>query len=84
VLPGWIIGTAGAEHYGDTIDYGYLEVEALPDGTLVPRFREVGRDSPPLLSGPESQPLTDYCFTQNKRSRTDDEWRGDCACGAVR
>ncbi len=85
VLPGWIIGTAGAEHYGDTIDYGYLEVEARPDGTLLPRFREVDRETPPLLSGPEAQLLTDYCFTKNKRSHAgDDEWKGDCACGAVR
>jgi hypothetical protein len=85
VLPGWIIGTAGAEHYGDTIDYGYLEVEARPDGTLLPRFREVGRESPPLLSGPEAQLLTDYCITKNKRGHAgDNEWKGDCACGAVR
>ena len=61
-LPGWIIGTAGAEQYRQDIRYGYLLVEVTPDGLIHNSFKEVYRDS--LPAGPEA--LTRYCFEQNK------------------
>jgi hypothetical protein len=84
VLPGWIIGTAGAEQYRDQIKYGYLLVEVRPDGTLNPQFKEVTRESPPLASGPGADELTSFCFEQNKRKSGDDSFKGDCPCGAAR
>jgi len=59
VLPGWIVGTAGAEQYSDTIRYGYLQIEVREDGTLHPIFKEVGADSLPLAMGPGLGVLTD-------------------------
>ncbi len=82
VLPGWIIGTAGAQQYQDTIRYGYLRMEVGADGTLAARFREVGADAPPLASGPGAKELMDFCFNVNKRPPGNDAFRGDCACGA--
>jgi hypothetical protein len=83
VLPGWIVGTAGAEQFRETIRYGYLRVEVLPDGSLRPVFREVGPDSPPAASGPEGPSLTDFCFKQNRTKPSSDALKGDCACGAA-
>ncbi len=83
VLPGWIIGTAGAQQYGDTIQYGYTRMEVLSDGTVTARFRGVGADAPPLASGPGAKELTDFCFHVNKFPPTNDAFRGDCACGAA-
>ncbi len=75
VLNGWIIGTGGAEQYLRTtterIMYGYLLVEVRPDGTINPQFREVGRDSQPLATGPGATEITDFCFQQNWRKPTD-------------
>jgi hypothetical protein len=83
VLPGWIIGTAGAQQYRETIQYGYTRMEVLSDGTLTARFQEVGADTPPLASGPGAKELTDFCFHVNKRPPGNDAFRGDCACGAA-
>ena len=80
-LPGWIIGTAGAEQYRPEIKYGYLLVEVTSDGTIHNSFQRVYRDSPPI--GPEA--LTQYCFERNKRSSTPTQpeaykTAADCAC----
>ena len=78
-LPGWIVGTAGAEQYRPEIKYGYLLVEVASDGTIHCSFQRVYRDSVPL--GPEG--LTKYCFEQNRRTSTTQEkykTRADCAC----
>jgi hypothetical protein len=83
VLPGWIIGTAGAQQYRETIQYGYVRMEVAADGTLTARFREVGADAPPLASGPGAKELTDFCFHVNKRPPGSDAFRSDCACGAA-
>lgn len=83
VLPGWIIGTAGAQQYQDTIRYGYLRMEVEADGTLRARFRDVDAGTPPLASGPGAAELTDFCFHVNKRPPGNDAFRGDCACGAA-
>jgi hypothetical protein len=82
VLPGWIVGTAGAQQYQATIQYGYLEVAVHADGTLEPTFREVTRDMPPASSG--ADPLVDYCFNRNKTLPTDDSFGGTCACAAAK
>jgi hypothetical protein len=62
-LPGWIIGTAGAEQYRSEIRYGYLLVEVTPDGALHNSFQRVYGDSAP--KGPEG--LTRFCFADNIR-----------------
>jgi hypothetical protein len=82
VLPGWIVGTAGAQQYQATIQYGYLEVAVHADGTIKPTFREVTRAMPPSSS--VADPLADYCFTGNKTSPTDNSFDGVCACGAAK
>ncbi|MFI5166807.1 MAG: hypothetical protein ACHQQS_09330 [Thermoanaerobaculales bacterium] len=89
VLPGWIVGTAGAQQYVDTIRYGYLRVEVRRDGTLAPLFRAVTRDSLPLASGAEADNLTAFCFLSNKDAgKVAGGAHGSpaktCACGAVR
>jgi hypothetical protein len=84
VLPGWIIGTAGAEQYkrdGEAIMYGYMMVEVKPDGTIGTQFHEVTRQSPPLATGPGAQELTDFCFEQNKRAPFDVH-QSNCQCSA--
>ncbi len=83
VLPGWIIGTAGALQYQDTIRYGYLRMEVGEGGAITARFRDVGADTLPLATGPGSAELTDYCFHENKHAPGNDAFRGDCACGAA-
>jgi hypothetical protein len=81
VLPGWIIGTAGAEQYWDPIRYGYLEVAVHADGSLEPTFREVGRQSAPAT--PAGDPLGEFCFTRNQRTPANVTFHGSCACGAT-
>lgn len=84
VLPGWAVGTAGAEQYQDTIRYGYLLVEVRPDGSIGTEFRDITRDSPPLAKGPGAEALTGYCFAFNKsRARVGTE-PPPCPCGAAR
>jgi Calcineurin-like phosphoesterase len=74
VLPGWIIGTAGAEQYKPAIHYGYMLVEVRVDGTIRTSFEEVSRTSVPLLlSGPGAEQLASYCFEQNKRKEKKEE-----------
>ena len=84
VLPGWIIGTAGAEQYRLDIKYGYLLVEVKPDGALDASFQEVTRDSPPLVPGEGGAQLTNYCFEKNKKLADPNEKHmtgPDCTCG---
>jgi hypothetical protein len=84
VLPGWIVGTAGAEQYRqetEGIQYGYALVAVHSDGTLDVSFREVTRESPPQATGPGAGPLMDFCFNQNKRPAGNSEFKGSCACG---
>ncbi|HVR10136.1 MAG TPA: hypothetical protein VMW75_18970 [Thermoanaerobaculia bacterium] len=81
VLPGWLIGTAGAEQYRPAIEYGYLEVAVHADGSIEPRFKGVTRDMPP--GRPAGDPLEEYCFTRNQAATGDSAYRGACACGAA-
>ncbi|MDD5542789.1 MAG: metallophosphoesterase [Acidobacteriia bacterium] len=85
VLPGWIVGTAGAEQYTNFIRYGYLLVEVRPDGTLHPDFREVTAQSPPLAEGPGAEALTKFCFEQNKHPvAVEQPVKMECSCGAAK
>jgi Calcineurin-like phosphoesterase len=84
VLPGWIVGTAGAQQYTDTIAYGYARVDVGPAGSLGVKFREVTRASLPLATGEGADSLTDFCFVDNKQKPGSDAFQGDCACGAAR
>ncbi len=84
VLPGWIVGTAGALQTAPTIRYGWLKMTVAPDGTVTPEFREVTRTSPPLAAGPGAEALTDFCFSRNiEKPGAGDAHKGDCACGAA-
>jgi len=81
VIPGWIIGTAGAVQSAETIRYGYLRVAVAPDGTITPTFVEVTRDSPPADAADAA--LATFCFEKNRRKQADDSFAGICACGAA-
>lgn len=85
VLPGWIIGTGGAEQYltaPERIMYGYMQIEVRPDGTIATEFKEVKRDTPPLATGPGADALTSYCFEHN-RTLPLDMHKTDCKCDAT-
>ncbi len=84
VLPGWAVGTGGAEQKGPTIRYGYVLVEVRPDGSIGTQFKEVTRDSPPLASGPGAATLTEFCFSLNKSPITWRQPAGACPCGSSR
>jgi hypothetical protein len=81
VLPGWIVGTAGAIRYSlpATADhaqeartkiYGYLLGGVRSDGSIDFKFQEIKREDIP---GPVSQrygpEFVDVCFNQNTDSR---------------
>jgi hypothetical protein len=77
VLPGWIVGTAGAQRYplpalanrakvAKQKVYGYLIGTAHSDGTVDFAFHEIQRsDIPPAIVQRYTQSLVDYCFNQN-------------------
>lgn len=84
VLPGWIVGTAGAEQYkqaSERIMYGYMTVEVRADGSIGTQFHEVTRESPPLATGAGAEELTAFCFEQNKRPPLD-RHESNCQCAA--
>jgi hypothetical protein len=84
VLPGWAVGTAGAEQKVSTIRYGYVLVEVRPDWSVGTEFREVTRDSPPFAAGPGADTLTEFCFALNKTPITWRQPAAACPCGAAR
>jgi hypothetical protein len=77
VLPGWIVGTAGAMRYqlpptadrakeARTKTYGYLLGSVRPDGAIDFTFQEVKRgDIPGSVSERFSPEFVDVCFNQN-------------------
>jgi hypothetical protein len=83
VLPGWVLGTAGAVQNSSDIRYGYALVAVLPDGTLKLRFREVTADMPPVPPGEAGSALTAFCYSKNMRNPGPPAIEGSCACGAV-
>jgi hypothetical protein len=82
VLPGWIIGTGGAEQYRDTIMYGYLQVKVRRDGMFDTQFIKVTRESPPQARGKGAAQLTDFCFENNKKPSSNIIAK-DCACSGT-
>jgi len=84
VLPGWAVGTAGAEQKSSAIRYGYVLVQVRPDGSVGTEFREVTRESPPLATGPGAATLTEFCFTLNQSPITWRQPTGVCPCGLAR
>ncbi len=78
VLPGWIVGTAGAYRYklpptanqadkAMTGVYGYLLGTVQPNGEIGFEFHEVKQaDVPSDLTQKFGKELIDYCFQQNK------------------
>jgi len=83
VLPGWIIGTAGAIRYrlpdtaagmpvsrAQTDVYGYYLVNVAADGSLTVDFREVKRtDIPTDVEKTFGAGFVDKCFAGNKDDR---------------
>jgi len=84
VVPGWVIGTAGAEQYAAEIRYGYVLAEVRADGSVAVEFRGVTRDTPPAAEGPGAAAATDYCFALNHETP---RWRQQpppaCPCGST-
>lgn len=77
VLPGWIVGTAGAVRYPLPADvvpgpgarahvYGYLSGEVQRDGTIAFSYRELERaDLQRTLSTDYTAADADFCFDEN-------------------
>ncbi len=82
VLPGWIVGTAGAVRYRLPQDhaaasvamtdvYGYLLAGVAPDGSMTFEFKEVkDADVPASVVNEFSREQVNWCFAQNKASST--------------
>jgi Calcineurin-like phosphoesterase len=82
VLPGWIVGSAGAvryrlpqDHAAATIAmtnvYGYVLATVAPDGSITFEFKEVKEaDVPASVVNEFSREQVNWCFTQNKASYT--------------
>jgi 3',5'-cyclic AMP phosphodiesterase CpdA len=77
VLPGWIVGTAGAERYplpadsasaraAETNVYGFLLATVKPDGAIDFAFQPVREpDVPAPVVDRYGQPFVHWCFTEN-------------------
>jgi hypothetical protein len=90
VLPGWIVGTAGAVRYrlppgvptasvSRTDVYGYLLATVMSDGTIQFEFKEVSLADAKLANAvraPDS--LTEWCYAENKNPQIP----SPSACGA--
>ena len=80
VLPGWIVGSAGAVRYRLPQDhaaasvamtdvYGYLLATVAPDGSMTFEFKEVKEaDVPASVVNEFSHQQVNWCFAQNKAS----------------
>ena len=80
VLPGWIVGSAGAVRYrlpkdrglstiARTDVYGYLLATVAPDGSIRFQFREVKQsDIPEPVVKEFSEEQVSWCFEQNKNN----------------
>ena len=81
VLPGWIVGTAGAVRYplpvlasrakeAKTNTYGYLLGTVHPDGKVDFAFQEIKRaDIPASINQDYTPQFVDYCFNQNSEAK---------------
>jgi hypothetical protein len=80
VLPGWIVGTAGAQRYAlpenyaakpawQTDVYGYLRGTVKPNGEIDFAFQQITQaDVPALVASRYSPGFVDWCFAQNSAS----------------
>ncbi len=78
VLPGWIVGTAGAVRYRlpsgvaqgtifRTDVYGYLLATVMSDGSIQFAFKEVSlADAKNVDAGKYPDPLIEWCYAENK------------------
>jgi Calcineurin-like phosphoesterase len=83
VLPGWIIGTAGAFRYSlppnsnlasaaETNVYGYLLANVKPDGSIDFQFQKLEENSVPgAIVDRYKQEFIHWCWTQNSMTRSD-------------
>jgi Calcineurin-like phosphoesterase len=77
VLPGWIIGTAGAQRYklpaattpaqhAQTNVYGYMIATVTPDGAVSFAFQRLSLDDIRAISGANyPEPLVRWCYENN-------------------
>ena len=77
VLPGWIIGTAGAQRYklppettpaqhAQTNVYGYMIATVTPDGAVSFEFQRLSLDDLRAISGKAyPDPLIRWCYENN-------------------
>ena len=84
VLPGWIVGTAGARRYplpselmtrndvlAKTYSYGYLLATVHPDGQIAVEYKELTEDDVPSdVATRFGKPFLDFCFLANRIPRT--------------
>ncbi len=80
VLPGWIVGTAGAKRYllppelesrnevlAKTYTYGYLLATVHPDGQITFEYKELTEsDVPHDVALRYAKPLLNFCFLANR------------------
>jgi hypothetical protein len=81
VLPGWIIGTAGAERYAlpegakdaraaETNVYGYLLATVSPQGEIQFDFRRLSeQDIPAAVMQRYTPDFVHWCFAENSSAR---------------
>jgi hypothetical protein len=76
VLPGWIVGTAGAQRYvlptgvtagpkAMTNVYGFLVATVAADGSVSTSFQEVKLEDLVKANPGVAEPLVRWCFTEN-------------------
>jgi hypothetical protein len=90
VLPGWIVGTAGAVRYrlppgvptasiSRTDVYGYLLATVMSDGTIQFEFKQLGlNDLQRANAGKTPDALVGWCYSENKNPQIPTP----AACGA--
>lgn len=81
VLPGWIVGTAGAVRYAlppdskdakvaETNVYGYLLGTVQPEGTIQFTFEKLREsDVPASVATRFTQKFVDWCFAENSQAK---------------
>jgi hypothetical protein len=80
VLPGWIVGTAGAIRYrlppgiaankfAKTDVYGYLLGTVMSDGSVQFEFKELSLDDLRKANPGKPDPLVGWCYYENKDVR---------------
>jgi Calcineurin-like phosphoesterase len=78
VLPGWIVGTAGAQRYvlpkgvnpgskAMTDVYGYLVATVGVDGSISTSFERLSLDDLMKANPNQPEPLVRWCFEENKQ-----------------